>query len=185
MVAIASGAMGAITAVGTATPEQRTALRKDLTDEEQRALSICESCAQHINRNKLRIDPSMKDSKVVQICEKISGMEGSPKLISLIKKFLKSPKLDASKLRVLAEMCEKDGSDDSELCRAVKETVASSEELIGGLSVEDIRGCAEDVSQAYRNLKFKTPKDTWATSKDFDWGSDDDVKSGVSAYKFS
>lgn len=178
LIAIASGAMGAITAVATADDEMRQSiLHEGLDDKQKQIMSMCETCADHIDRHNLTIGDQLQNSPAMRVCEKITTMNG-PKLKSLIKKFLQSSKIDVEKLKKLAEMCEKD---ESVLCKAVDEitSTAAREEL---LSADQIRECADDVSRAYRNLKIEMPKDEWMEAEDFEWGSDDDVESRVSAY---
>ena len=175
LIALASGSMGAITAVATADTETKESLRKELTGGENEIMQMCEKCAEHIEKNDLRIDASLMKSPAMKVCEKITLMKGKA-LKRLIKKFLKSPKIDVEKLRALATMCE---NDDSQLCEAVKESLPKEEML----SEDNIRDCAEDVSHAYRKLKLNIPKDKWMSAPDFKWTSEsDEVASRISSY---
>ena len=173
--------MGAITAVGAADKNDLQRGREDLAPADANVLSMCESCVRHINQKELRIDGKLRNSPVMQVCEKISKMSG-PKLQSLIRKLLRSPKIRIDKLRLLSEMCE---GDDSDLCKAVRDVTRdpAGEEYIAQLTADDIRECAEEVSMAHRNMKFPAPKDRWMSSDDFDWGSVDEVESRVSMYR--
>ena len=177
LIAIASGAMGAITAVATADDETKNELRKQLTPKQKKIMDMCESCANHIDRHDLRVDETLMGSPAMRVCEKITALNG-PKLQQLIKRFLQSSKIDMEKLKKLSEMCDNDNSD---LCKAVQDVSSSANEEL--LSEDQIRECAEEISQAYQNLKFKMPKDDWKDASDFEWKSDEEVASNVSYYQ--
>lgn len=183
LVALASGAMGAITAVATADPSMRSSVRSELSEREENIMDVCEKCADYINENDLRIDESLKSSRMIQVCEKIGNMNG-PRLREILIKMLKNPKIKIDKLQALSELCE---GDDGELCQAVKEVVGKEQlprlEAGGRPSVEEIaRESAKQVSRDYRNIKLTPSKDVWMSAEDFDWSEDDRVEEGMSMY---
>ena len=179
-VAVAAGALGAITAVGTANEAMIEEVRPTLSGGAQEMLSMCEQCVEYIHSHDLVVDEDLRNLPAVKVCKKISEMEGR-KLRKLIVKFLESPKMSAEKMKGILSFCE---GNNSRICREVREMKNNS--LSGGedfITETEMRRCAEDVSRAYRNVKMDSGDEgSWLNASDFSWGSDDEVESGVSPY---
>ena len=148
-----------------------------MEEDGSETIAMCERCADHISRNGLRVDEDLMDHRIINVCRKIADLEG-PKLKSLILKFIASEKIEKEKLSAVVELCEGNTSDFCNAFREASAAAAPEEELI---SVDDIRECAEEVSRDYDQIKFKVPKDTWFSARDFEW-KDEDVASNVTMY---
>lgn len=170
--ALAAGVLGLMAGLKSANDDMRQRVLDNATADEQTMAEECLACAEFMQQNDNAIPRELQAHPSIAACEKIKALPPK-KLEQLLRKFLKSDRINRDKLAQLTKMC--NGND---------ETSCLASQIHGTESAK-----SHGTSTATKNsstttgdgTRSATSQEDWI-SVDFSWSSDDDVASSMTGY---
>jgi hypothetical protein len=171
--ALAAGVLGLMAGLKSANDDMRRKILADATPKEQEMAEECLACAEFMQQNDNAIPRELQSHPSIAACKKIKLLPPK-KLEQLLRKFLKSDRINREKLAQLTKMC--NGKNESScLASQIHGTTAQTNSELSSKS-------------SHRSSRSE-PTSTGATSSreewisvDFNWDSDDDVASSMTGY---